>query len=147
MARVLRAVSSRVPSSASSAVSPSGWIRTRVARGAGGGEGGGGICGHKDGVEDAWKEADAEQADAGYRDDPRSHDRRRDQVPGRKIALHPAQGSRQVEKVPGPPGRREATRPMRHEKEQQQTPWQGEQHCRDDWRVSLGKLNRVGERV
>src|SRR5216683_1393793 len=76
IARVFSAVSSRVPSSASSAVSPSGWIRTR---GAGRVEGGGGICAHKDGVEDAREEADAQQPHARHRDEEQQAPREREQ--------------------------------------------------------------------
>src|SRR5260370_20668861 len=61
IARAFSAVSSRVPTSASSALSPSGWILTLRA---GRGEGGGGICAPKDGVLDAPDEADPEHPHA-----------------------------------------------------------------------------------
>src|SRR5207249_11564069 len=76
MARVFRAVSSRDPSSARRAVSPSGLIRTLlppVRRF--GPEGGGGISGHKDGVEHARHDADGGERRAGEGDCPGGDDR------------------------------------------------------------------------
>src|SRR6266851_4091011 len=154
IARVFSAVSSRVPSSASSAVSPSGWILTR---GAGRVEGGGGICAHKDGVEDAREEADAEQPYARDSDDPCGHDRGRDQVPDRKIALDVAERGPKVEQIPRPPRRGETARPMRHQDQQQQAPREREQQSRFNVRKYLGlrvahwprmgAADRIGQRI
>src|SRR4029077_16137307 len=115
MARVFSAVSSRVPSSASGAVSPSGWIRTRGARGVGRVEGGGGICADKDGVEDARKEAHAEQPDARDPDDPGGDDSGRHHITEGKVSLHTAQRRWKVKQVSRPPSRREPARGVRHE--------------------------------
>src|SRR5438445_527234 len=83
MARVFSAVSRRVPSSASTAVSPSGNVRTlgagrRVERG-------GGMCAHKNGVDGARQEADTQQPNASDGDDTGGDQRRGGKVPSRKI--------------------------------------------------------------
>src|SRR5579859_248406 len=98
MARVFSAVSSREPSSASSAVSPSGWIRTLWL------ERGGGMCAHKDRVEHAGREADAEQRGAGEADRPRGDDGRDREVPCAEVAAHGAQARPEIEQVRRPAG-------------------------------------------
>src|SRR5258708_22501461 len=134
MALVFSAVSRRVPSSARSAVSPSGNVRTR---GAGRRvEGGGGMCAHKNGVDGARQEADAKKPDASDRDHPRRDHRGGGEVPGRKVALDVADRLRKVEQLHRSARRRETTRAMRHEKQQEEAPWPGEHEQPRDVRVS-----------
>src|SRR5229473_7759279 len=145
MALVFRAVSRRVPSSARSAVSPSGYVRTR---GAGRRvERGGGMCAHKNGVDGARQEADANEPDASHGNHPRRHHRRCGEVPGRKVALHLADRLRKVEQLNWSARPREATRAMGHEKQQEKAPRQGDHEQRCDVRVSTRKRDQVRERV
>src|SRR5437867_182337 len=104
MARVLSAVSRREPSSARSAVSPSGWIRTLAIRPMAGSdfgrgfERGAGMCADKDGVEDAGQDTNTEQAGAREPDRPGGHHRGCGHVPGREVAPDVAYRSTEVEK-------------------------------------------------
>src|SRR5437588_12641857 len=126
----LSRVPSRVPTSASKAVSPRAWIRTR---GAGGRlERGGGMCAHKNGVERAWQEPDAQKPDARQRHDPGCHHRGSHHVPRRKVAPDLAQCSWKVEQVSRASRGGESARAMRHEQQQEQAPWQCEQKRRGD---------------
>src|SRR5229473_4006403 len=130
MALVFRAVSRRVPSSARSAVSPSGYVRTR---GAGRRvERGGGMCAHKNGVDGAWQEADAKKPDASDRHHPRRDHRGGGEVPGRKVTLHVADRLRKVEELHRSARRCETTRAMGHEKQHEKAPGQGEHEQRRD---------------
>src|SRR5207247_6974357 len=116
MARVLSAVSRRLPSSATSAVSPRGWMRTLTL------ERCGGMCAHKNGVEDARHDSDAQEPRAGEADRPGGHDRAHDHVPGREIATNPAQRGCEVEEVGGLAAGREGGRRMVEDEQRDQAP-------------------------
>src|ERR1700675_1003835 len=111
MARVFRAVSRRVPSSASRAVSPSGWIRNLDPARAGRiVECGGSMCADEDGVEDARHDANTEKADACKPHGPRRHDRGGSEVPRREIARHTPERPGEIEQVDSPAAGRKANR-------------------------------------
>src|SRR2546421_12678648 len=116
MARVLRAVSRRVPSSATNAVSPSGWMRTRTV------ERRGGMCAHKDGVEDAGDDSNAEQARACKPDGPACDDRRRDDIPPREIAPDAADSRGEVEQIARSSARGKRRRGVREDEQRDETP-------------------------
>src|SRR5437870_9569589 len=98
MARVLIAVSRRVPSSASKAVSPRGWTRTRTV------ERCGGMCAHKNGVEDAGDDSDAQKARACQSHRPSGHDRGRRYVPRCEVAPDATNRGGEIEEVGWFPG-------------------------------------------
>src|SRR3981081_2794877 len=152
MARVLRAVSRRVPSSASSAASPRAWILTL------GLEGGAGMCAHKDGVEDAGHDADAEEPDAREPDRPARDDGGGGEIPGREVVLDCVDRASQVEKVLGVAGAGEAGSGVRHVEEEQESPGEGEDEKGDGVRVEvrervvdyvpeMGVVERGGQRA
>src|SRR5213593_2783437 len=116
MARVLSAVSRRVPSSARSAVSPSGWTRTRTP------ERCGGMCAHKDGVEDSGHDSDAQQSRACDADRPRRDDCGHDHVPGREVPAHAADRGGDVEQVAEPAGGREPRDGVWEKEQHEQSP-------------------------
>src|SRR5437899_12553978 len=93
MARVLIAVSRRVPSSASRAVSPSGWMRTRTV------ERCGGMCAHKNGVEDAGDDSHTQKARACEPDRPARHEGGPRHVPRGEIATDATNRRAEDEKV------------------------------------------------
>src|SRR5258708_3025795 len=126
MARVLRAVSRRVPSSARSAESPSAWVLTF------GFEDGGGMCAHKNGVEDARHEAGAQQANACNPYRPTRDYGRGGEVPGREVVFDCVDGASKVDVVPGVARVRETSSRVRHVQQQKQSPWQGEDQRGDD---------------
>src|SRR5947208_6391206 len=127
MARVFRAVSSRDPSSARRAVSPSGLIRTlgpplrRFCT-----EGGGGISAHKDGVEHARHDADAEERGAGEADRPGGDDRGDGDIPGGEVPPHAAQRRSEIKEVSGALRRGVARCRVRHEQQHDDAPRQSE---------------------
>src|SRR5438477_12524021 len=142
IARVLSAVSSRVPSSARTAASPSGWTRIFT------GERCGGMCADKDGVEHARHDPDAQHAGAREPDCPTGDDRGRRHVPRHEIAAHSAQRGGEVEQVARPTACCEPRRGVRHEKERDEPPRKGQREKRDDVRVRLTQRSeRGGERV
>jgi len=57
------------------------------------------MCAHKDGVEDARHETDAQKAYARDSDRPCRDDGSGDQVPGREVGAHPADGCGNVEQI------------------------------------------------
>src|SRR5712664_767687 len=143
MARVLRAVSRRVPSSARSAESPSAWVFTL------GFEDGGGMCAHKNGVEDAGDEAGTQEAHACNRYRPARDDGGGGEVPGREVVFDRVDRAWKVDVVPGVAGAREAGCRVRHVEEEQQAPGEGEKGGCDDVRVQLrerdvGHVRQVG---
>src|SRR4029077_20601516 len=138
MARVLSAVSSRVPSSARSAVSPSGWTRNLVV------ERGGGMCAHKGGGEDAGHDANAQQGNAGQTHSPGGDDGGGGKVPGREIAQDSADGSRKVEEVDRTAAGREANRRVRHQQQHGEPPGQGQDEPGGQVGVQAPK-RRVGD--
>src|SRR6202171_1321091 len=155
MARVLRAVSRRVPSSARSAESPSGWVLTVVALGV---EGGAGMCAHKNGVEDARHDADADEPDAREPDRPARDDGGGGEIPGREVVLDCIDRASQVEKVLGVAGAGEAGSGMRHVHQEQQSPGERADEEGDGARVEvrervvdyvpqMGVVERGGQRA
>src|SRR6202171_2610199 len=152
MARVLRAVSRRVPSSARSAESPNGWVLPS------GVEGGAGMCAHKNSVEDAGHEAGADQSHASQADCPAGDDGGGGEIPGREVVFDRVDGAWKIDVFLGAPGAREAGRRVRHVEQQKQSPGQGEEEGGHDVRVELrkrdvghvpqvGAIKPVGERV
>src|SRR5216683_3752797 len=87
MARVLSAVSRRVPSSARSAETPSAWVFTLWF------EDDGGMCAHKNGVEDARHDAGAQEAHACNPYRPARDDGGGGEVPGREVVLDCVDGA------------------------------------------------------
>src|SRR5581483_3577130 len=118
IARVFSAVSRRDPSSATRAVSPSGWIRILCVERAGG------MRAHKDRVEDAGREPDAEERRARKADGPRRDNRGDRHIPGGEIAAHRAQRAGVVEERRGRAARGEPRHRVRHHEQHRDAPWQ-----------------------
>src|SRR5947207_15143035 len=136
--RVLTAVSSRVPSSARSAVSPSGWMRTLTV------ERCGGMCAHKDGVEDAGHDFDAQQPGAREPDGPPRDDGRRRYVPGHEVAALVAGGSGEVEEIRRLAAGGKGSDRVRQHEQRDEPPGEGQSEQREDVRVELGQGRIAG---
>src|SRR5258708_36652380 len=119
MARVLRAVWRRVPSSARSAESPSAWVFTL------GFENGGGMCAHKNGVEDARDEAGTQDSHACNRYRPARDDGGGGEGPGREVVFDRVDRAWKVDGVPGAAGAGQAACRVRDVGEEQQPPGEG----------------------
>src|SRR5437660_4054479 len=139
MARVLIAVSRRVPSSASRAVSPSGWMRTRTV------ERCGGMCAHKNGVEDAGDDSHTQKARACEPDRPARDDGGRRQVPRGEIATDATNRGGEVEKVGWLSGGGKRRRGVRKDEQCDQPPRKRKREKRDHMRVDASH-RRVAHR-